>query len=134
MPKAGREAFKSYPGWSKESEDAFRDFLKASNFNAARGILDPFDQFYWEHRMAAWHGVAMLERDFYAQAFIPFNARAIWEALLGVPYKDRVSATAFRKMVDMVNPRLMEIPINPEEWSVRANAGEQAWKHSPEDS
>lgn len=122
MPTSGKEAAKAYPGWSRVADEAFKDLLTTSNFNAARGILDPFDQFYWEHRMAAWHGVAMLERDFYAQAFIPFNARAIWEVLLGVPYEDRVNATAFHRMIDMVDPRLMDIPINPKDWPVPAPA------------
>jgi hypothetical protein len=116
MPNPERQEAETRRGWNEAVEEAFQDFLTTSDFNAARGILDPFDQFYWEHRMAAWHGVSMLERDFYGQAFIPFNARAIWEVLLGVPYEDRVNAVAFHRITEIVDPKLRTIPINPKEW------------------
>jgi hypothetical protein len=116
MPDPERKEAETRQGWNEAAEEAFEDFVATSDFNAARGILDPFDHFYWEHRMAAWHGVSMLERDFYAQAFIPFNARAIWEVLLGVPYEDRVNAVAFHRMIEMVDPKLRTIPINPKDW------------------
>ncbi|UVF18910.1 hypothetical protein HPT29_020925 [Microvirga terrae] len=92
----------------------FADFIRDSDFNAARGILDPRDQFYWEHRMSAWHGMILLERDFYADCFIPFNSRSIFEALLGVSEPDRKSATAFRIIIGRCAPQLLStIPINP---------------------
>ncbi|SEO39540.1 hypothetical protein SAMN04489859_108912 [Paracoccus alcaliphilus] len=65
--------------------------------------------------MTAWHGLNMLERDFYAEAFIPFNARRIWETLLGVPFEERKSAAAFHVMIGD-DP----IPINPKEWPIPA--------------
>ncbi|WP_230534459.1 hypothetical protein [Microvirga roseola] len=117
MPNPEKHEAEIRQGWNRAAEEAFQDFIATSDFNAARGILDPFDQFYWEHRMAAWHGVSMLERDFYAQAFIPFNARAIWEVLLGVPFEDRVNAVAFYRLIETVDPNLLTIPINPREWS-----------------
>jgi hypothetical protein len=106
----------AWQGWDRDARDAFRGFLQETDFNAARGILDPFDQFYWEHRMSAWHGLNMLERDFYAEAFIPFNARAVWETLLGVPAGERRTSAAFHRIIERVDPRLLEIPINPKRW------------------
>ncbi len=102
-----------WDGWGRQSRAAFRAFLADSDFNAARGMIDPFDQFYWEHRMSAWHGLNMLERDFYAQAFIPFNAHAVWETLLGVPEDERRASAAFHRIIERVDPRLLEVPINP---------------------
>lgn len=95
---------------------AFQSFIEDSEQPVSMGLLDPFDQFYWEHRMSAWHGVSMLERDFYAVAFIPFNARSIFEALLSVPLTDRDQASVFYRMIEMVNPSLLNIPVNPSEW------------------
>src|SRR5699024_9903227 len=54
----------------KVSRDAFQAFIDATGFDVVAGMLDPFDEFYWEHRMATWQGVAMSERDFYAEPFI----------------------------------------------------------------
>jgi hypothetical protein len=94
----------------------FADFIEATQFNAARGCLDARDQFYWEYKMSAWHGMILLERDFYADCFIPFNCRAIFEALLGVPTEDRRNATVFKRLIERAAPQLNAIPINPSEW------------------
>jgi hypothetical protein len=95
----------------------FADFIRDTDFNAARGILDSRDQFYWEHRMSAWHGTILLERDFYADCFIPFNSRSIFEALLGVPETDRKNSTVFKMLIDRCAPQLVSsIPINPVQW------------------
>lgn len=93
----------------------YRDFLESSDYNAPRAIIDPYDQFYWEHRMGTWHGPNMNERDYYAEAFIPFNSRVIFEAMLGVPYDDRKEATTFKAMI-ATNEAMASIPINPTEW------------------
>lgn len=118
MPKPIRTAFEDHPTATALAEAAFSDMIAASDYNAAREIISPYDQFYWEHRMCAWHGVNMLERDFYAQAFIPFNARTVWDALLSLPEKDRRCGAAFHHMVSMCDHDLMAIPINPDQWPV----------------
>ncbi|MBF9195383.1 hypothetical protein [Microvirga terrestris] len=100
----------------------FADFLETSRFNQARGILNPKDQFYWEHRMSAWHAMILLERDFYADCFIPFNSRRVFETLLGVPERERKSAKAFKLLIKACAPQLLEIPINPKEWPLAKSA------------
>ncbi len=103
----------------------FSDFIRDTNFNAARGILDSRDQFYWEHRMSAWHGMILLERDFYADCFIPFNSRSIFEVLLGVPEADRKNSTVFKMLIDKCAPQLLSnIPINPTQWPLRQRSTE----------
>ncbi|GAA4106199.1 hypothetical protein GCM10022249_01670 [Enteractinococcus coprophilus] len=94
----------------------FQSYIEDSEFFAAADFLDPFDQFYWEHRMSAWHGVSMLERDFYGVAFIPFNSRSIFEAMLSVPVERRDDSTVFHRMIEMVEPGLLGMPVNPKEW------------------
>lgn len=95
---------------------AVRGFVEDTAYEMAARHLDPFDLFYWEHRMSAWHGAGMVERDFYAEPFIPFNARAIFETLLGVQEEDRKAAAVFYRMIEMVEPSLLDLPINPKEW------------------
>jgi hypothetical protein len=94
----------------------FADFIETTRFNSARGSLDPRDQFYWEYKMSAWHGMILLERDFYADCFIPFNARAVFKALLAVPVRDRKRSTVFKRLIQQCAPQLTRIPINPPEW------------------
>lgn len=98
------------------SRKAFSQFVKETDYLSTAGLLDPFDQFYWEHRMSSWFGAAMNERDFYAEAFVPFNSREIFQALLGVSRRERDRAAVFYKMIQMVDDRLLDLPINPKRW------------------
>lgn len=62
----------------------------------------------------------MNERDFYAEAFIPFNSRSIFELMLGVDTADRQNGTIFYKMIQMTAPKLLKLPINPKVWPKRS--------------
>lgn len=55
----------------------------------------------------------MSERDFYADSFIPFNSRRVFEAMLGVPDEDRYADKTVYRMIELVNPKLLDVPINP---------------------
>lgn len=98
------------------SEQAFAGFIEGTGFDIVQDFVDPFDLFYWEHRMSTWHGAAVVERDFYGVAFIPFNSRRIFEAMLGVPQVDRDESAVFYRMVEMVDPGLLDLPVNPKQW------------------
>lgn len=103
----GRDRFQS------ETAEAFQMFIDQTGYGVVLGKLDPFDQFYWEHRMPTWQGVAMGERDFYAVPLIPFNARVVFNALLGVRFEDRRTDAAVYRMIEMVDPGLLDLPVNP---------------------
>src|SRR5699024_6345083 len=105
-----------------ESVTAFQTFIDDTGFDVVVGMLDPFDQFYWEHRMPTWQGVAMGERDFYGVPFIPYNSRRVFNAMLGAPFESRRNDEAVLRMIGMVDPRLLDFPINPKTWS-RPKAG-----------
>lgn len=96
---------------------SFQAFIDETGFDISAGLLDPFDHFYWEHRMAAWQGYAMGERDFYSIPFIPFNSRYVFETMLGVSDELRHDDQIVYKMIRMVDPALLDIPINPKKWS-----------------
>lgn len=98
------------------SDAAFQAYLDETDYMSVVGLLEPFDHFYWEHRMPAWHGTALVERDFYGDAFIPMNSRAVFEAMLSVPQEDRDAANVVLRMIELADPSLLELPINPKEW------------------
>jgi hypothetical protein len=109
--------------YREETRAGFQGFIDDTGFDIVAGLLDPFDQFYWEHRMGTWQGVAMGERDFYAETFIPFNARSIFVSMLGVPEPQRRSDATVLEMIRMVDPELLAVPINPKSWPVRVTSG-----------
>lgn len=82
-------------------------------------LLPGVTQFYWEHRMAAWYGPSMLERDFYGESFIPFNSHGVFEVLLGVDKALRESNQTFIDAIDLVDGRLLEIHVNPAAWPTK---------------
>lgn len=90
----------------------FENFFDETGFTQSFGFLTPFDAFYWEHRMAAWHGVTTLERDFACDTFIAFNCRAVFEALLGVDRAFRKSSAVFKRMIEREAPALLSMPFN----------------------
>src|SRR5690625_3621745 len=110
IQKAGVEEY------LKMSESAFRDFIIHTSFDSAATLVDPFDLFYWEYRMSAWQGQAMNERDFYGESFIAFNIRSVLASMLGVPEKERYEDAVVYRMIEMVDPRILELPINPPRW------------------
>lgn len=102
--------------WREFAHSTFNEYINDTDHATTAGLIDPFDLFYWEHRMAAWHGTAMVERDFYAEAFIPFNSRDMFEAMLGIEHADRRSGAVLYKLVEMVEPALLHLPVNPRRW------------------
>src|SRR5699024_3033370 len=100
-----------------ELVSAFQAFIDDKGFDVVAGMLDTFDQFYWEHRMPTWQGVAMGERDFYGVPFIPYISRRVFNAMLGAPFESRRNDEAVLRMIGMVDPRLLDFPINPKTWS-----------------
>lgn len=95
--------------WMATAVEAFDDFNRTSDFQTGARLIDPFDLFYWEHRMGTWQSLILLERDFYAEPYMPFNCRAIFAAMLGVPRSLREEAALFRRLTDV--PELAGIPI-----------------------
>ena len=124
--KLGEPAFKEIEQYGEtrfweEAEAAFQGFIEDTGYNLVVGLLDPFDQFYWEHRMPTWQGVAMGERDFYGVPFIPYNSRRVFATMLGTPSESRHEDAVALRMIEMVDPKLLDFPVNPKTWS-RAKA------------
>lgn len=119
--KVGKDVLKRIDGFGVDrfwdaSVEAFQGFMSDTGYEHTVGLLDPFDQFYWEHRMSTWQGVAMGERDFYGEPFIPYNSRHVFGTMLGAPSESRREDAAVLRMIEMVDPGLLELPINPKRW------------------
>ncbi|RZJ86579.1 MAG: hypothetical protein EON88_24410 [Brevundimonas sp.] len=95
--------------WMAASTEAFAEFDAVTGFQSAARLIDPFDLFYWEHRMGAWQSMILLERDFYGEPYMPFNCRAIFTAMLGLTHEVREAATLFRRLIDI--PELADVPL-----------------------
>lgn len=103
----------STEAYERESLAHFEEMYEETDFARAITMIDPFDLYYWEHRMGGWHSTQMLERDFFAEGFIPLNSRAALTAALSIPLPDRISCAAFRGVIAKADERLLDIPINP---------------------
>lgn len=73
---------------------------------------DPYDIFYWEYRMGAWHSQLLLESDIAHDTFIPFNSRKILELLLSVNDAAKKNNTVFNEIINNNWPILNYWGIN----------------------
>lgn len=95
--------------WTAMATEAFAEFDAVSDFQSATRFVDPFDLFYWEHRMGTWHALILLERDFYAEPVMPLNCRAIFTAMMGLPRPAREDAVLFARLLAV--PELAGVPL-----------------------
>lgn len=96
--------------------EAFSEFIAETQFSKIASYIDPFSAQYWEHRMSAWLGASNVERDFYSDALIPFNARSIFFAMNSVPTHVIENKTVKNELISLVDPKLLDFPINPKKW------------------
>ena len=110
--------------WMATASEAFAEFNAKTDFQKAAQLIDPFDLFYWEHRMGTWQSLILLERDFYAEPYMPFNSRVIFTAMLGLPPCLRQEARLFERLTDI--PEISGIPITSSSTaSLSSNAREK---------
>jgi hypothetical protein len=91
---------------------------------ASRAGIHLLDLFYWEQKMGRWQAQLQLERDVVHETFAPYNHRPLLETLLGTPERAR-RAPAYelhRKLIERLDPSLLEVPINPRRWRHRARS------------
>ena len=96
-----------------EIQREFERFYEVTAFAKATEFIDAEDLFYWEHRMAAWHGVIRLETDIAFDTFIPINARNVFSAMLSQPKDARIRGALQREIILKLCPALLGLPVNP---------------------
>lgn len=98
---------------------AFAQYIAASNYKSTIRKVSPWDLYFVEHRMGAWHSGILLESDVSFDTVIAFNSREVVRHFMGVPQKVRYSSTHLRERLNAVLPEVRDIPINPEQYPVR---------------
>jgi predicted glycosyltransferase len=90
---------------------AFREFAEVTGFKSILNY-DPYDMFYWEHRMGTWHSLIILESDVAFDTHVLFNCRALAEKMLSVPIDKRIQSETHRNIIQTLWPQLLHWPID----------------------
>lgn len=106
-------------------KDAFREFSQVTGFEAD-GIhgYDPYDLFYWEHRIGIWQGLSLLEWDVAQETHILYNCRRLLDRMLSVPFELRRDNTVFYEAIEELWPGVMAVPIDAHEPETRSSSAE----------
>ena len=90
--------------------EEFGIWTAETGFWSVEGV-DPYDLFYWEHRMSCWHGNVVLESDAAFDTVSLFNCRYIIEAMLSVPIRHRLGNSVQRQMIETLCPAIAPAPL-----------------------
>ncbi|QCC60455.1 asparagine synthase-related protein [Natrinema thermotolerans] len=98
---------------SKFVRGAFQEFIEKTAFDPSGNAgFDPYDLYYWEHRIGIWQGLSLLEWDIAQDTHILFNCRRLLELTLSVPYEDRRHNRLFHNLIEKLWPETMTLPID----------------------
>lgn len=92
---------------------AFEHYIAATDYADTVGKVSPWDMYFVEHRMGAWHAGVLLESDVSFDTVIAFNSREVIRHFMGVPQEARCSSPHLRERLNALLPEVMDIPINP---------------------
>jgi hypothetical protein len=101
---------------------AFEHYVAVTDYGSTLGRASPWDLYFVEHRMGAWHSGAVLESDVSFDTVIAFNSREIVRHFMGVPQEVRSSSTCLREKLKILLPEVVDIPVNPRWYSKRPAA------------
>lgn len=107
---------------TSEHEAAFEEYVQLSNHVGAREFLSPWDLFFIEHRMGAWHAGVVSESDIAFESIVAFNSREVIKHMLGVSQEVRATANGLRTRLSRTLTELADIPINPSSYARKHNA------------
>lgn len=62
--------------------------------------------------MGMWHSWIVNESDAAYETFVPFNNRKLFKMMLSIPEEERNSDELFIRVINNINPALMDIPVN----------------------
>lgn len=81
---------------------SIEEFIEYAQFDRERFYnYDPYDLLYWENRLGRWGARMMGEWDFGARPVSPFSSRRLIDAMMSVPFDDRVGRSIYRRMHDL---------------------------------
>ena len=100
------------------NEFAVRHFSEWLQDTADPYNVPVLDLLAWEHLFGSWLAAVQMEYDYaWRDFFTPFSCRALLLCLLSTDerYRTRPEFSAFRKLIEMMWPELLDEPFNPEE-------------------
>lgn len=86
-------------------------FLTQANLSASWNY-DPYDLYYWEHRMGTWHTSLLHESDLAHDSFVLINARHILKQFLSVSSQSQLEGAVQRNLIRRFHEPLLGIKIN----------------------
>ena len=95
---------------------AFEDYVRSTDFANAAAVANPWDLYFVEHRMGAWHASLVLESDIAFDTVIAFNSREVVRAFMGVSQAARATSQHLTARLAAELPELAGIPINPPQY------------------
>lgn len=95
---------------------AFEHNVAATDYESTIGKASPWDLYFVEHRMGAWHAGVVLEADVSFDTVIAFNSREVVRHFMGVPQEVRRSSPHLGERLQMLLPEIKHIPVNPERY------------------
>lgn len=102
--KNGTRAFAE----SELGKSSIAEFIEYAQFTEDRFFnYDPYDLFYWENRLGRWGARMMGEWDFGSRPVSPFSSRRLLDAMMAVPFEDRVE----RRIYAMMRDKYGQIPL-----------------------
>lgn len=105
-------------GVSLVARNCFRNyFLKNKVYDCYD--YNPYDLFYWEHRMGKWIAGVLNESDPAFNTIQFFNCRIVLDALLGVSEDDRRNDAVYQFAInDRGREELKNLPLNPTDFEL----------------
>jgi hypothetical protein len=102
-------------------EALFDEFIEEQALDQ-RSLLgyDPLDFFMWEHRGGCWQSCIPLESDIAHPTLSLFNHRELIATMLSAPEPGRISQALPRRIIQLMWPNLLSVPINRLPWLTRA--------------
>lgn len=94
----------------------FKEYVDRTDYRSTLGMASPWDLYFVEHRMGAWHAGIVLESDIAFDTVIAFNSREVVRHIMGVPQTERAAGKQLQERLTKLLPELASIPINPKQF------------------
>ncbi|RJN32972.1 hypothetical protein [Nesterenkonia natronophila] len=102
--------------WWEPGEAGFQEYIDKTKLRSIPTGYRLTDMFLWEHRVANWNHAHIVESDVTFDTYQLFGSRKMIRLLLSVPELDRVQLTLFRRIIERMQPSLLDYPLNGKTW------------------
>lgn len=98
--------------WHRLIARAFDDWARRTEFELIERFgHDWLDFYYWEVRVGTWQSLVLQDSDYYCSPTVIFNNRTLLDLMLSVPEADRASDALQRRIIERLDPSVMQLPM-----------------------